>query len=306
MFTRSKEYLDLYFQEQERQNRLDKLNESVINEDNQAKNDEYQNIYEQQMVNRNKAMKAAKIKQEIKKALLFECIYNVYKESISLIGKDYTHENMMKSFVNDFIEENGVEKLLLDFKMKSYMLSEFSRLVNKYTDIICEKSNIENPDNFSIPPEVKANFYDELDMEDCEQASQMIKMRVSAAIEDFLSDNMSTKAEIKEIITQSQEKINTTKNEELKEFYEIQAKRKIAEARENKPKSIFETMVFNVAKSCVVNEDMKKVYMKDNRLDMDKIVETCTIMYTLLETVNTCKMVNVDESYIRKVLDNLK
>ena len=81
MFTRSKEYLDLYFQEQERQNRLDKLNESVINEDNQAKNDEYQNIYEQQMANRNKAMKAAKIKQEIKR-LYYSNVYIMYTKNL--------------------------------------------------------------------------------------------------------------------------------------------------------------------------------------------------------------------------------
>jgi len=307
MFTSSKEYLNLCFENQNKLEREAKLNESAITEAVKIRNDEVQSIYEQQSLNNTKRGKSAKIRQEVKKALLFECVYTVYKKSLGLINSgNHVNESMCKSFVNEFIDENGVEVLLSSFKSKTFMLSEFARLVNKYTNIVCEKSNVENPDNFSISPEEKDNFYDELNIDDIDDASQMIKTRVSAAVDDFLSDNLNSKEEIKDIIAQSQTKISDTSNSELKESYQIQAKRKITSIRERKTKSIFESMVFNLAKTSILNEDMKKIYLKNDKLDMDKIVETANLIYTFVETLSTCNMINVDEAYLASVLDSLK
>lgn len=306
MFTKSKDYLNLYFENEKDEQRKSSVLESQQQKLYNNQMEETQNIYEMQLQSKANKTKALKIRAEVKKSLLSECIYKIYRNSITLIGDKYINESIMRTFVNDFIQENGVENLLLDFGGKSYMLSEFARIINEYTDIICEKCNSEQPDNFTIDPEDKQNFYDDLNMDDVEAASEMIKTRVSSAIDNFLSDNVNAKAEIKEIIQQSQDKIKDTNNEELKEFYEIQAKSKITNVREKKPKSIFETMVFNLAKATILNEDLKKIYLNNNKLNMDKIVESSTLMYTFLETVNTCKIKNIDEKYIELVIDDIK
>ena len=54
------------------------------------------------------------------------------------------------------------------------------------------------------------------------------------------------------------------------------------------------------------NEDAKKVYVENAALNMDKIVEHCEVMYTFLTTLDTCKIIDVNESYIEQMLKDLR
>ena len=50
----------------------------------------------------------------------------------------------------------------------------------------------------------------------------------------------------------------------------------------------------------------KKVYVNESKINMDKVVEDATLVYTMLEMLNTTEMVNVNEEFIEKYLDNLR
>ena len=65
-------------------------------------------------------------------------------------------------------------------------------------------------------------------------------------------------------------------------------------------------MVYNVAESSLINESMRNIYTKQNKLDMDLIVESCEVLYTFLEMINTAKMKRINENYIYETLEGLK
>lgn len=305
MFTSSKEYLELYFQEQERTKKDRKLaleaeqTDKYINEI-----EEYYNIRE---AGCNKANNKKKQIKKLKESLLSEAIYNIYNKALGAIQlEDSSSAAIKRTLVNNFIHEQDVDVLLNTFRTKSYLLSEMSRVVSEYTDIIVEKCEEEGKDEIDIDSELRSDFYDELNTEDAEEIAGIIRARVSNSVDEFIQSNMNDRLEIKEILRATQEKIDSTRNEEIRESFEYMGKKAIAEIRSKRIKNVFEAMVYNISESAMKNEEMKKIYFKDNSLDMDSIVEKCELMYTFLETINTCKMARVNESYINNVLKGLR
>lgn len=303
MFTSSKEYLDLYFQEQERNKKSSKLALEAEQSDKYRNEiEDFYNIREAGCVKANKKKKAIK---KLKESLLSEAIYRIYDRALGVQLEDNSSDVIKRTLVNKFIEEQGVETLLNTFRTKSYLLSEMSRIVNKYTNLIVEScENCE--DDIDINSELKSDFYEELDTEDAEEIAAIIKSRVSNAMDEFIQSNMNDRLEIQEILRATQEKINSTRNEQVKESFEHMGKKAISQIRTKTTKNIVEAMVYNICESTMKNDEMKQIYLKENSLDMDTIVEKCELMYTFLETINTCKMVKVNESYINDILKGLK
>jgi hypothetical protein len=68
-------------------------------------------------------------------------------------------------------------------------------------------------------------------------------------------------------------------------------------------KNVFNIMVESLARKAVTDESYKKIYMNESKLDIDKVVEDTTLIYTMLEMVNTTKMIKVDEKVIADYLN---
>jgi hypothetical protein len=65
-------------------------------------------------------------------------------------------------------------------------------------------------------------------------------------------------------------------------------------------------MVYNLAKTAMLNESAGQVFIKDSRLDMDKIVEHCEVLCTFITTLDSTKLINADETYVRNMLEDIK
>lgn len=299
MYTSKKELIELAIQEQEKKSC--KKSKKYRNDE---KMDDYSEVCKLKEAGCKKANKEAMDLYQIKKSFLSECLYNLFDKSLGFQLESQEKDVMKRTLVNNFIEEQGLERLLSDFRSKSYLLSEYSRIVKESTDTVlkkcCDKEEID------IDFETKDDFYDKLDTEDTEEVANLIKLRVSNAVDEFLQTNMSDKIEIKEIIRKTEEKVNSSKNDAIKESYELAGKAAIAKVRNRNNKGILESMIFNVAKASLKDNDMKEMYMTEGSLDMDNIVEDCKIMYTFLEMINTTKMVNINESYINNIINSLK
>ena len=304
-----KELTKLFIQEDER--RL--MNENT----KKAENEEHQNdIYDEtrRMLElresaKNKQKSKINVKKKVRDSLLSEAILNLYDKSLgNKVIYNKNNDIMKRNLVNTFIKEESSLNLLENFGSTSYLLSETSRVVNKYTDIIVEKcGKNESIDMINIEPDDKDNFFDDLEaIDDNEEVAAAIRMRVNSAVEQFMNDNIKQKAEIKDIIDTAQIRADASKKDEVKESYSIQAKSKISDLTNKRIKSIFECMVYNVAESSLINESMRNIYTKQNKLDMDLIVESCEVLYTFLEMINTAKMKRINENYIYETLEGLK
>ena len=296
-------------QEQEEEQKRVQLEESIrikeLNE-NQVNTLEYQ-----QSINKTANAKREFL-QNVKNSLLSECIFKLYKDS-TVAPLTESDKVIARNLVNKFVLENGAGELLLNFKHKNLLLSEFSRITNKYYQRILEECDDESSDpskagkarEFSIDDKTKEDFFTELEDIDTEDASKLIKERVSDAVSEFIDNNENQKLEYEDIIKSAQDRIAGTTNESYAESYTNQAKRTINEMRLNAKKNIFHYMVESLCKNTFKNDKLKTKYLNESTLNMDNIVNDSMLIYNMLEMVSTTNMVNVNEEYMRDYVKSL-
>lgn len=280
----------------------DKLRENKLLEENSIVEETRKAIFEAMAETQNKRANFFKFQTSVKKSLLAESIYKLFDMGLGIHEQSDMSNAIKINLVNSFIEENGVDRLLSEFKYKSLLLSEMSRIVTKYSKKIIESVDASNENTFTIDPLIKDDFFEELDMDDYKDVSIAIRTRVTDAVDEFIQKNIEDKQELKDIIQDTQDKILAAKTEEIKEGYTQISKQKMSKIRNARKINIFEAMVQELSKGVIRRDDLREVYTNNGKLDMDKIVESCKIMYTFLETVQTAKMANIDEEYIENIL----
>lgn len=269
--------------------------------------EENTSIYEVQMEREKINKQYADFAKKVKSDLLFECIYALYKPSL-YNRTSPRGESLSKHLVKQFIDEQGVDKLLREFKNRSSFLCEVQSLVKNYSNIILERVDKNNPATYNIDTDIRDEFFDKLDTEDFESMSSIVSQRISSAMDDFIVDNIQTKAEIQEIVNQTKERIDTKKEitKESAQEYDYLGRSRIQNLKDSKRQSILNALVYNITESAIKDPNLNKIYFKNNKPDIDLIVDESVIVYSFLETVNSCKLDKVNEEYIKNFLDNFK
>ena len=245
--------------------------------------------------------------ETVRNALVTEAIYKIYKEAVSdELKADQTNRSIMRAIVNKYVYENGYDNIMNRMKTGSTLLSEMHRIITKNTKAILEEVDKSNPETFRITPEMKDEFFKSLDYSDSEAISDAIRTRVSDAMQDFITANTKDHEDITAALQQAQEKIAEVPEEdtELRECYEMQSKRRINQIR-NHPKSVLHSMISSMCESAMKHPDTHAEFMSEGHLDMDKIVDRTTLMYTFMETLNTARIDKVDETFIAETIKGL-
>lgn len=302
------EVLKASFEAQKKQDleRLKSIHEDSINYNNETQIiREYYSIKEEVSKSKDSYFSFS---NKVKEALLTECIYKLYNGALSSIYNSYETDmdtRVKYGYVSDFIKENGIINLLKEFKTKTPLLCEFSLLVDKYHKIIMEKVDEKDSSTLRIDEEDKDNFLKELDDEEVDKIIDIIKDRVGEALEKFIKDNSNDKEKIKDIIDNTQAKMDSSSNENIAESYNNLGLRKINDIKNSRPQTILEVMVKAISKGALTDEILKESFTQDNKLNMDLIIESAVTMYAFLETLNTTKIVKVDSNYIESVYNSL-
>lgn len=248
-------------------------------------------------------------RHEVKKTLLYESLYYLLDESLGVQIKSDYNDNIKKNIVCNFINENNIDHIIDSFKGKSLLLSEMYRVINQYTDSICEQSKNKQEPNaiatFELDVDNKDNFFNDLKTNNVNTISTLIRKRVTNSVNNFIDQNSKDQLEIKDIIQQCQDNMNKTDSDAVKESYELVAKKNIQKIRNNRSRNIFESMVLNICKSTMQDKTLLESYSNNGKLNMDKIVENTTVLYTFLEMLNSTKIENIDASYINETLKDL-
>lgn len=140
-----------------------------------------------------------------------------------------------------------------------------------------------------------------------EELIDSIADRVADSIKDFISQNAEDKEKIVGALTATKEKLDSMKgaSEELKESYARLGRRYITDIREKKH-GLLNEMVVSMSKGVMKNDTLRKEFTEDAHLNVGKIVTKVSTMYTFLETVNSMRLIKVDENYIKDVLNSLE
>ena len=297
--------IDLYNAEQ---NRV--MAEQAAEERERAAYFEQQNQYIEERLS--SASSRSERLTKIKEAFVSECIYKLYCESVAfpMTSRDKT---IARNLVNKFVIENGAGNLISSFATENMILSEFSRISQKYYDKVLEGYDDKDCEFTGqiagqiLSQNVVDDFYKELENIDVNDASKAIKDRVADAISTFIDTNSANKLEYEEIIKTAQDKVAAINGQDdaLAESYINMAKRKINEMKNTRDMNVFSYMVESLTASVFKDEALQSRFINEGAVDMEGIVESAQLIYTMLEMVNTTNMVNVNEEFINAYLTNL-
>lgn len=258
--------------------------------------------------------KRQKSLQNIKDAFMTECLYKLYKESCPSIMTE-SDNAIARNLVTRFVKENGSGKLINNFATKNYVLSEFSRICKKYYNRVLNESDSLSDDldatdgqfkELKLDNTVASDFYKELEDVDTDEASKLIKDRVSDAITDFIDSNQAARMDYEELIQAAKDQIdNPTTTEESAQYISNAAHAAYVEAEAKREKSLFHCIVEGLTKSVFKDPELKARYVHETTIDMESVVDNAELVYTMLEMLNTTNMVNVNEEYINTYLKAL-
>ena len=245
--------------------------------------------------------------ETVKSSLVVESLYNIFEHSIDPMKRDLTNTSIMRAMVSQYVSENGYTRILDKMKSGSVALSEMYNIINSTAAKILESVDKDDPNTFVITPAMKDEFYKSLDYSDSEAISDAIKDRVSDAMNDFITANTKDHENIESALKAAQDKIEKTPEEEkeLRESYEIQAKRKTFEIR-NSPKNVLHSMISAMCENVLKDQKSNAEFMNEGHLDIDKIVSRTSLMYTFMEMLNTSRLEKIDGPYIESVIMDLR
>ena len=243
-------------------------------------------------------------------------------ESINMILQNSLDENTSnedreygKALVEGFVKDKGSIKLLSEFGHKSLLLAGIADLVKESHTKVIHSCKEGNSKTFKINKTIEDNFFDKLIGLNDDKITEKINERVCNTLEDFVQANVNDKLDLEELAEKTQEKIANIKNarnaeqaEKIKESFMEQYNREVQKIKQrtNRKVSVYEQIMDKMTRSIVADNVIRESFtLESGQLDMNKIKGKVTTMYTFLETLNTTKIVNVNESYIENILKSM-
>lgn len=248
--------------------------------------------------------------ENVKSGFLSEAMSKLYKESFGVMTK--RDRITAKNLINTFINEQGAGELLNRFKYQNTLVAEMARIVQEHYDMVVESITCDD-EECNIPGRAKElhldktivdDFYKDLVDLDTTEASKLIKDKVTDAMTEFIDQNTQNKLDFEEIINTAKEKMADLKEESVIDSTMNEAKRQINEMKRTRHKNIFHYMVEAISKEAFKDiNGVGKQYIHESKVDMDGVVNSAKLIYTMLEMLNTTEMVSKD--YIQTYIENL-
>ena len=286
----------------QRKNAILKENAIKVKEENEKKRKEQEEseLYEQMIQRQSIPAKYNKFVTSVKEEFLGECIHHVFNESLNVFDrKSKKQEQVKRALVKNFIQEQGVDKLLYKFSRTNVLLSEFALIVNEALQAVLETTTSYNMNSWTIDTDIKDRFIDNLHNCNSKEAIISITDRVTDAETDFVNDNMRKKMEIEDIMRSKKEKLDSLPakaSEELKESVAFNFDRKIKAIKNRHVTSVYQVLAEAMTKNALSDPELRKIYINEGNLDMETLLEDTGIIYTFLETLYTTGM--VDKEYV--------
>lgn len=255
--------------------------------------------------------KLDEFKTNTKVFLLKESLGKLFKQSLPS-NIEESHLDMGTTLIEKFILEEGVDNLLKSFQCKTVFLNEISNAVIDTYNSIIENCDFTDINTYTIKKSDMSKFYDKLDNIDMAKIGSVIASRVAEAEGEFITANVKDREQLEDLAQDTKDKIDSyigkdsNITESVRKDYQSQYKQKVNDLK-YRSCGLLESMVKRSSKSIISDKTTKQSYLEESgKLDMNKIINTCEVMYTVLEMVNTAKIKQLDELYIKDVLDSIK
>ena len=264
--------------------------------------------------------------EEVQKALVSNALFYSIVEPVLNEQVANTHEKKLAaSIINDFVNEQDVPRMLMDWRHKSIYLAELANNIDKYTNILKEscdnkiKEGLSDKGAFDIEDADINKFV--IDIKDTipNDITKLISNRVEDSVDDFIDSSKKNKFAIKQIYDNTKGKIdqiNADQQEVVQDYpseqpdqTQVMQQEAVAAARRRereileKPTTVFGEMTNIMLESIHKVGVLKEAYSNEyNKINFGKVVNDTKVMYTFLECLNTLNLIPIDESYINKML----
>lgn len=298
----------------------EQLRESALREENKRKEIELaemeaikeQRAYWEKRESREELAKQfINFKNNARSLLLSEAIFNMFSDNLCTEAEKTNGRNLVSNYVKGL----GVDDIF--YRMpRTYACELIQHYVNECYNMVMEKVDKDEPSTFTMSIDDKIAMLDKLnDENDIEEVKQAIAMRVSTAEEEFVNNNIEDKYELDGIMNDTKDRIESVKKdnsltnaEEIEQEMVNLSKQAMNKVREERPRNIFESMVRIISNSAMRSDSLtlRENFFTEGNFDMSKVVSKTRVLYNFLETVNTLRLENIDENYLKQALDELK
>lgn len=250
---------------------------------------------------------------EAKTTLLTEAIFYFVNESFDR-SVTIDQRKQAEAVVLNFVKEEGADKLLNKYSTQTEFLANLSGIVNEtYDKVVKEAKDAKKISAFNMKKSTTDAFYDKLQNISNTQVTNKIMDMVAQETENFIQQSVEDKNKMEEMAQKTKEKIDNIKarNPETKEAIKQEMvnsyNRESKLIRTNRPRSIFEEMVYHISNKVVKHKDLLDSHYvnESGQLDVNKITENTKVLYTVLETLNTFKFRKFDNKDIQEIIQNI-
>lgn len=273
-------------------------------------------------------------------ARLLECC--LYQGMLKPVLKEQfcnSHERKLgKALVRNFIKEHGAFNLVQSLKHKSCYLNEWYDTIKGYHTAMMNEAKeiaqegIPEAELFDIEDDTIKNFVFDTKSIIPKDITKMITSRVEDAVNDFIDQNKKQKEEIKKVYEKAKEKVASLKdtidsndpsfqdfngdpNTELDPKYGDQVQEQAMAMIRGKQRafreeatSVFSILTKNTLETIHRNQAIRESYSvgMTGRLDFQKAINDTKVMYSFLECLNTLGILDLNESSLSKLLNDMK
>lgn len=252
---------------------------------------------------------------EAKTTLLTEAIFYFVNESFDH-SVTLEQRKQAEAVVLNFVKEEGADKLLRKYETQTEFLANLTGIVNEtYDKIVKEDNESKNKKitGFNMKKSTTDAFYNKLQNISNTQVTNKIMDMVAQETEDFIQQSVEDKNKMEQMAQDTKEKIDNIKartpeaKEAIKQEMVNAYNRESKLIRTNRPRSIFEEMVYHISNKVVKHKDLLESHYvnKSGQLDVNKITENAKVLYTVLETLNTFKFKTFDAESIQELVQNI-
>lgn len=260
-----------------------------------------------------KVDKLHQYKDDVKKALVKKTVMEFCVGSIDYCSpREYA---ICNNLVENYIEDAGVHNILHKMRFSNNgFLRECWKILNANYKAITEDATTDEDTQYMDSASIN-KFWNEIDDSgDIDDITNIIRMRVSNAEEDFINKNQEDKENVKTVLHQTASRVQAAKSSNDNDYTEAVeesetrlARERIYNIQHEGHRSVFDRIVRNLSEAAIKNNDAKDTFLDSNgKLDMYSVVESARCMYTLLETISTLQLENVDSKYIEDTLKSIK
>lgn len=284
---------------------------------------EYSNILEAQQKRSKIQSRYATFSENVKVNLLAEVVSDITRSAMQKINENmenpiFSEQDMysnVTAITYQFIRENGSGSGLLYNMVRkptTMYLEDMHSLIKSTHRAVLEgiSTNLDDDGtgDFKMSPQMHDDFkHHSKEIFGRDDLIESIADRVTASIKDFIQQNAEDKEKIVNALSATKTKIDSLKgaSDELKESYARIGRRFITDVREKKH-GLFNEMVVSMSKGIMKNDTLREEFTENAHLNVGRIISKVATMYTFLETVNSMRLIKIDEAYIKEVLDSLE